>query len=48
MKTILVDAVHGLFIPDEGINEPMYKLLESYLSKKIILTGAKPDRKSTV
>lgn len=47
MKTILVDAVNGFIIENQGkweIFEEMFKLLESYPQQKIILTGA-PDEK---
>ena len=40
MKTILVDAVNTFVIPGEGINEDMYKLLESYPNRKLVLTNA--------
>lgn len=44
MKTILVDAV-DCFVSDEGqmFNE-MFKLLETYPNKKIILTGATDEK----
>ena len=42
MKTILVDAIN-CFI-DEGIFQDMYKLLEEYPNKKIILTGANDEQ----
>lgn len=43
MKTILVDAVHCFIFEKNGkfvIFQDMHKLLEKYLNKKIILTGA--------
>lgn len=40
MKTILVDAVNTFVIPGEGINEDVYKLLESYPNRKLVLTNA--------
>ena len=40
MKIILVDAINSFVIKDEGIFEEMYKLLEEYPNKKIILTNA--------
>ena len=44
MKTILVDAV-DCFVSDEGeIFQEMYDLLETYLNKKIILTGANDEQ----
>ena len=46
MKTILIDAKHCLIIEKENkyeIFRDMYKLLETYLNKKIILTNASYD-----
>lgn len=44
MKTILVDAVYT-FVDDKGnIFEEVYKLLESYPNKKILLTGADDEQ----
>lgn len=40
MKTILVDAISGLFFKDGTIFEEMYNLLETYQNPKIALTGA--------
>lgn len=40
MKTILVDAVNTFVIPNKGINEEMYRLLECYPHRKIVLTNA--------
>ena len=43
MKTILVDAVGGFVIEDDGsfkIFEAMHNLLEAFPNRKIILTGA--------
>jgi len=40
MKTFLVDAINTFVIKGEGIFEKMYRLLERYPNKKIILTGA--------
>ncbi len=43
MKTILVDAVDALVIESEGTFKTfkeMYDLLESFVNRKIILTGA--------
>jgi len=39
MKTILVDAIN-CFVTKEGMFQEMYKLLEEYPNKKIVLTGA--------
>jgi hypothetical protein len=47
MKTILVDAVHAFVIKDEGIFQPMYTLLETYLNPKIILTNANDEQMKT-
>jgi hypothetical protein len=47
MKTILVDAVDAFVIETEKSFEifaEMYKLLESYQNKKIILTGANDEQ----
>lgn len=47
MKTILVDAVDAFIIEQEGkwvIFEDMYRLLETYPNRKIILTGASDDK----
>ena len=44
MKTILVDAVN-CFVSENGeIYEKMYKLLETYPNRKIILTGANDEQ----
>jgi len=43
MKTILIDAVDGLVIEEEGhygLFKEMHALLEKYPNRKIILTGA--------
>ncbi len=40
MKTILVDAINTFVLKDIGIFNEMYKMLEQYPNKKIILTGA--------
>ena len=49
MKTILVDAVYCFIIEkEEGkfeIFQDMYKLLETYPNKKIILTSASDDKR---
>ena len=44
MKTILVDAINCLVLEDGNILEPMYKLLESYPNKKLVLTGANDEQ----
>jgi HAD superfamily hydrolase (TIGR01509 family) len=43
MKTILVDAI-DCFVIESGIFEAMYKLLEEYPNRKIILTGANDEQ----
>ncbi len=43
MKTILVDAINAFVIKDEGIFDEMFKILEEYPNKKIILTGANDE-----
>jgi len=48
MKTILVDAVDCFVIEEKGefvIFQDMYKLLETYSNKKIILTGANDEQR---
>jgi len=42
MKTILVDA-WATFVTEEGIDQEMYTLLESYPNSKIILTNANDE-----
>ncbi|HCU70898.1 MAG TPA: hypothetical protein DIC35_04090 [Candidatus Moranbacteria bacterium] len=44
MKTILVDAVNAFVIKDEGIFDKMYRMLEQYPNRKIILTGANDEQ----
>ncbi len=44
MKTILVDAVNTFVIKDKGIYDDMYKMLEHYPNKKIILTNADDEQ----
>ena len=44
MKTILVDAINAFVLKDEGIFNEMYKMLEQYPNKKIILTGANDEQ----
>ncbi|HNW71774.1 MAG TPA: HAD-IA family hydrolase [Candidatus Paceibacterota bacterium] len=47
MKTILVDAAYTFTIEKEGkfvIFQDLYKLLETYPSRKILLTGANEER----
>ena len=43
MKTILVDAFNTFVIKDHGIDQDMYKLLETFPNKKIILTNANDE-----
>ena len=43
MKTILVDAINAFVIKGEGIFDEMFKMLEKYPNKKIILTGANDE-----
>ena|SRR3989344_202151 len=44
MKTILVDAIDCFVSKDGQIFEEMFKLLETYPNKKIILTGANDEQ----
>ena len=44
MKTILVDAINTFIIKGEGIFEAMYKMLEQYQNRKIILTNANNEQ----
>ena len=47
MKTILVDALYGLVVEQDGnfrIFEEMYDLLETFPNPKIILTGADDEQ----
>lgn len=44
MKTILVDAIHGLILDNGTIFNEMYALLESYPNPKIVLTGANDEQ----
>ena len=44
MKTILVDAINAFVLKDEGIFNEMYKMLEQYPNRKIILTGANDEQ----
>ncbi len=44
MKTILVDAVNTFVIKSEGIFQEMYKMLEKYPNRKIILTNADDEQ----
>ncbi len=43
MKTILVDAFNTFVIKNHGIDQDMYKLLETFPNKKIILTNANDE-----
>src|SRR3989344_4511832 len=44
MKKILVDAVNTFVIKGEGIFQEMYKVLERYPNRKIILTNADDEQ----
>lgn len=44
MKTILVDAISGLFFKDGTMFDEMYQLLETYPNQKIALTGANDEQ----
>lgn len=44
MKTILVDAINTFVLKDKGIFNEMYKILEQYPNRKIILTGANDEQ----
>lgn len=44
MRTILVDAVHTFIIKGMWVDQQMYKLLEWYENKKIILTNANDEQ----
>ena len=44
MKTILVDAINAFVIKGEGIFNEMYKMLDQYPNRKIILTGANDEQ----
>lgn len=44
MKTILVDAIGALVIKGEGIDRPLFELLETYPEQKIILTNANDEQ----
>lgn len=44
MKTILVDAVNTFVIKGEGVFEDLYKTLEEYPNRKIILTNADDEQ----
>lgn len=44
MKTILVDAAGTFVIEGVGIYQPLYKLLEEYPNRKIILTNANDEQ----
>ncbi len=47
MKTILVDAINTFILKHDGIFEEMYKMLEQYPNRKIILTGANDEQMET-
>lgn len=44
MKIILVDAINAFVIEGKGIFNEMYKMLEQYPNRKIILTGANDEQ----
>ncbi len=44
MKTILVDAIDTFVIKDQGIDQEIFKLLESFPNRKIVLTNAPEER----
>jgi len=44
MKTILVDAINAFVIKGEGVFQEMYKMLEQYPNKKIVLTSANDEQ----
>jgi HAD superfamily hydrolase (TIGR01509 family) len=44
MKIILVDAINAFVIKGEGVFDEMYKMLEQYPNRKIILTGANDEQ----
>lgn len=44
MKTILVDAINTLIIKDQGIDQEIFNILESFPNRKIVLTNATEDR----
>jgi len=43
MKSILVDA-YNTFVTDDWINQEMFKMLEEFENKKIILTNANAEK----
>lgn len=44
MKTILVDAINTFVIKDQGIDQEIFDLLESFPHRKIVVTNADDDR----
>lgn len=44
MKTILVEAINTFVIKDQGIDQEIFDLLESFPNRKIILTNATDER----
>lgn len=44
MKTILVDAIHGLIDVEGNVFGEMHEMLEGFPNKKIILTGANDEQ----
>ena len=43
MKIILVDAINAFVIKGEGVFQEMYKILEEYSNRKIVLTSANDE-----
>ena len=44
MKTILVDAIHTFVLKDEGIYNDMYKMLEDFPNRKILISSANDEQ----
>lgn len=44
MKTILVDAIHGLIDVEGNVFREIHEILEEFPNKKIILTGANDEQ----
>ncbi|MDQ5954278.1 MAG: glucose-phosphatase [Patescibacteria group bacterium] len=44
MKTILVDAINTFVIKDQGIDQEMFGILQSFPNRKIILTNADDEQ----
>ncbi|PLX20762.1 hypothetical protein C0584_04945 [Candidatus Parcubacteria bacterium] len=43
MKTILVDAINAFIDKEEGVLQDMYKILEEFPNRKIIVSGANDE-----